>query len=68
MKIKTSPCSFIELRECLKNVLYDGVKKNSIFPYNCEALADTGNFSVILLADDIDNISKLEQNLIEIEV
>jgi len=68
MKIKTSPCSFIELKVCLKNVLYDGVKTNSIFPYNCEALADAGNFSVILLAEDIDNISKLEQTVKEMEV
>jgi len=68
MKIKTTPCSFIELKERLKTVLYNGVKTNSIFPYNCEALPDTGNFSVILLAKNMDNISKLEQTVKEIEV
>jgi hypothetical protein len=68
MKIKTSPCSFIELKELLKPNLFDGVNVNSIFPYNCEALADTGNFSVILLAENMDNISKLEQTVKEMEV
>ena len=68
MKIKTSPCSFIELKEHLKTVLYDGVKANSIFPFNCEALPDTGNFSVIFLAENMDNVSKLEQTIKEIEV
>jgi hypothetical protein len=37
MKIKTSPCSFIELKKRLKTFLYNGVNVNSIFPYNCEA-------------------------------
>jgi biotin carboxylase len=68
MKIKTAPCSFIELKERLKTVLYNGVKINSIFPYNCEALPDTGNFSVILLAKNMDNISKLEQIIKKMEV
>lgn len=68
MKIKTSPCSFIELKERLKTLLYNGVKRNSIFPYNYEAIEDTGNFSVILLAENIYNISKLEQTVKEILV
>lgn len=68
MKIKTSPCSFIELKERLKTLLYNGVKRNSIFPYNYEAIQDTGNFSVILLAENIYNISKLEQTVKEILV
>jgi len=68
MKIKTSPCSFIELKEHLKTVIYNGGKANSIFPYNCEALSDTGNFSVIFLAENMDNVSKLEQTIKEMEV
>ncbi len=68
MKIKTSPCSFIELKERLKTLLYNGVKRNSIFPYNCESIQDTGNFSVILLAENMYNISKLEQTVNEILV
>jgi len=63
MKIKTTPSTFIELKECLKSSLYDGVKTNSIFPFNCEALADTGNFSLILLSENIENISILEQSV-----
>lgn len=65
MKIKTTPCSFIELKERLKPALYDGVKTNSIFPYNCEELSDTGRFSLIFLAE---NISILEKGVKEMEI
>jgi len=68
MKVKTSPCSFIKLKERLKTFLYDGVKTNSIFPYNCEALQDTGSFSIIILAENMDIISMLEQEVKEMEV
>ena len=67
MKVKVNPCSFNELIKDLESSLYDGVKTNSIFPYNCEALTDTGNFSVILMAENIENISMLEQRVIELD-
>lgn len=63
MKINTTPCSFIELKENLASILYDGVKTNSIFPYNCELLSNTGSFSIILLAENIENILILEQKI-----
>ena len=68
MKVKTSPCSFIKLKERLKTFLYNCVKTNSIFPYNCEALQDTGSFSIIILAENMDIISMLEQEVKEMEV
>jgi len=68
MKIKTTPCSFIELKERLKSALYDGVRTNSIFPFNSKALPDTGSFSLILLAENIENISILEQIVKEMEI
>lgn len=68
MKIKTTPCSFKVLKERLKPTLYDGVKTNSIFPYNCEELSNTGNFSFIILAENIENISILEKEVKEIEI
>ena len=67
MKLRISPCSFIELNEKLKSNIYDGIKTNSIFPYNCEALFDTGYFSLILLAENTENISILENSLKEVE-
>ena len=68
MKIKTTPCSFIELKERLRSALYDGVRTNSIFPFNSNALPDTGSFSLILLAQNIENISTLEHIVKEMEI
>ncbi len=67
MKLKIDPCSFNVLKEKFKSDLYDGVKINSIFPYNCEALSDTGCFSIILLAENTEKISNLENRLKEVE-
>jgi hypothetical protein len=67
MKLKINPCSFNELKEKLKSYFYDGVKTNSIFPYNCEALSDTGYFSLILLAENTEAISILENVLNEVK-
>ncbi|NOR76444.1 MAG: hypothetical protein GQ525_14965, partial [Draconibacterium sp.] len=68
VKIKTTPCSFNELKERLKSSLYDGEKLNSVFPYNCEELLNTGRFSLIYLAENIENISILEQGVKEIQI
>jgi hypothetical protein len=68
VKIKTTPCSFLELKERLKPALYDGVKTNSIFPYNCEELTDTGRFNLIFLAKNIENVSILEKGVKEMEI
>jgi len=63
IKVKTTPCSFIELKKRLKSSIFDGVKKQSIFPYNCDLLQKTGSFSVLLLADNMTQISELEQEV-----
>ena len=68
VKIKTTPCSFIELKERLKSSIYDGEKLNSVFPYNCEELLNTGRFSLIFLAENIENISILEHEVKEIQI
>jgi len=67
MKIRTSPCSFNELKEKLKLDIYDGEKINSIFPYTCEVLSETGYFSFVLLAENTEIISILENRLKEVE-
>ena len=63
MKINITPCTYNELKERLKSILYDGIKTNSIFPYNCEELSNTGFFSLILLAENMDQIYNLEELL-----
>ncbi|RLI99380.1 MAG: hypothetical protein DRP08_07210, partial [Candidatus Aenigmatarchaeota archaeon] len=63
IKIKTPTCSFSELTERIKPVLYDGNKLNSVFPFNCDALALTGDFAVVLLAENVERISFLEESL-----
>jgi hypothetical protein len=68
IKIKTAPCTFVELRKRINFVLYDGSKVNSVFPFNCEDLARTGNFAVILLAEDMDQLYMLEMSLKELGV
>jgi len=63
IKIKTAACTFPELTERIKPVLYDGNKLNSVFPFNCNSLPVTGDFAVILLAQNLDQIIYLEESL-----
>ena len=68
IKIKTSPCSFLDLNKRIEPVLFDGSRLNSVFPFNCNALPLTGNFAVVLLAEDLDHIYYLEESLKEMGV
>jgi len=68
IKIKTPPCSFDELTQRIEPVLYDGNKLNSVFPFTCDTLPFTGDFAVVLLAEDLDHISYLEESLKEMEI
>ncbi len=65
IKIKTQPCSFLELADRIQGILCDGEKINSIFPYNCSSLSSTGDFAVILLAEDLNHLIYLEELLNE---
>jgi hypothetical protein len=56
------------LRKRIDSVLYDGSKLNSVFPFNCEDLSRTGNFAVVLLAEDMDQLHMLEMSLKELGV
>ncbi|MGM0771883.1 MAG: hypothetical protein ACQESU_09820, partial [Halobacteriota archaeon] len=53
IKIKTTACSFLELTERIEPVLYDGIKSNSVFPFSCDSLPLSGDFAVILLAENM---------------
>ncbi len=68
IKIKTAACSFLELIERIKPVLYDGKKLNSVFPFNCDTLPLSGDFAIILLAENIDEIFNMEESLKEMGV
>ena len=68
IKIKTAACSFYELIERIKPVLYDGNKSNSVFPYSCDTLPMFGDFAIVLLAENLDNIINMEKSLIEMGV
>ncbi|MCD4800658.1 MAG: hypothetical protein K8R01_03600 [Methanococcoides sp.] len=68
IKIKTAACSFLELTERIGPLLYDGKKLNSVFPFSCDTLPLSGDFAVILLAENIDEIFKMEGSLKEIGV
>ncbi len=61
IKTRTAPCSFSELTGLLTPHLYDGSKLNSIFPLNCGELAESGDFSLVLLAKSMEQIFKLEK-------
>ncbi|MHC1576398.1 MAG: hypothetical protein ACXQTE_03490 [Methanosarcinaceae archaeon] len=63
IKIKTSACSFIELTERIEPILYDGKRLNSVFPFNCDTLPLSGDFAVILLAENMDEIFNMEESL-----
>ena len=63
IKTKTSPCSFPELIDRLAPHLYNGNKLNSVFPLNCKDLPETGDFAIVLLAEDLKQILQLENAL-----
>jgi biotin carboxylase len=68
IKIKTAACTFPALTERIKPVLYNNNKLNSVFPFDCDELPETGNFAVILLARNLDQILYLEKSLKELGV
>jgi hypothetical protein len=63
IKVRTSPCSFSELTERLAPYLYDGSKLNSVFPLNCKELSGRGVYTIVLLAENLDQIFLLENSL-----
>jgi hypothetical protein len=68
MKISISPCSFSELTERLGTLLFDGNKRNSVFPYNCNAIESNGCFAIIMLSEDYHHLVHLEHSLRKIGI
>jgi hypothetical protein len=65
IKIKTAPCTFTQLSKQIDSVLYNGSKLDCVFPFNCEDLSRTGDFAVVLLAQDMNQLHMLEISLKE---
>ena len=63
IKTRTAPCSFPELIGRLAPHLYDGSRLNSVFPLNCNDLSESGDFAIALLAENLEQIIKLEDSL-----
>ena len=63
IKTRTVPCGFQELIHRLGDHLYDGLTLNSIFPLNCKGVAFSGDFAVVLLGENLEQISRLEDLL-----
>jgi hypothetical protein len=67
-RAKTDPCTFPELYERIGALIYDGKKRNCVFPYDCDALSMNGTFAVNLFAVDMYHIQYLERALGELGV
>jgi hypothetical protein len=68
IKIKTAVCTFLELTERIKSLLFDGNKFNSVFPFNCSALPLTGDFAIVILAENMNQIFNMEETLKEMGI
>jgi hypothetical protein len=68
IKITINPCSFTELTEMLGPLLFDGNKRNSVFPYNCDTIESNGCFAIILLSEDYNHLVHLEDSLRKIGI
>jgi hypothetical protein len=64
-----SPChNFRELKARLEGVLYQGERRNGVFPIDCDTLEESGDFTVILFGEDLYHLSQLEASLEEIQI
>jgi hypothetical protein len=63
IKTRTAPCTFQELIHRLGDHLYEDHKLNSLFPLNCKEVPSTGDFAVVLLGENLEQISRLEDSL-----
>ncbi len=63
IKLRIPPCSFHELIVRLTPYLYDGSRLNSVFPLNCKELSQTGDFAVMFLAENQEQIALMEDSL-----
>lgn len=62
-KAKTEPCSFSELVARIEEVVYNGIRKNFVFPYDTDMLSRNGVFAAAILAEDMYHIDYLQDAL-----
>lgn len=62
-KAHTTPCSFDDLCSRIGNMLYDGIKVNSVFPFLTDLLEKDGSLIVHLFAEDMYHIDFMQEAL-----
>ncbi|MCB0334755.1 MAG: hypothetical protein KDD62_00575 [Bdellovibrionales bacterium] len=62
-KARTQPGDFHQLADALGTILYSGKQLNRVFPFDCDMLALNGEFTAVLLAEDMYHIDYLEEAL-----
>lgn len=67
-KASVPPCSYNELTERLSPILFDGARKNSVFPFDLDTLSSNGQFAPLLLGEDMYHIEFLESALKDLGV
>ena len=62
-KAQTQPCAFEELKNNLSDIIYDGQKINSVFPFDCELIEQNGQVTIIIFAEDMFHIDYFQDLL-----
>ena len=62
-KARTKPISFNNLKNLISELIYDGRRINSVFPFDCDLLEKTGEMTVIIFAEDVYHIDYLQDIL-----
>jgi hypothetical protein len=67
-RAEVDPCTFEELAERLRNLLYDGSAINCVFPFDCDGLEANGHFTAVIVAEDFYHAQYLESALVELGI
>ncbi len=68
IKASVDQMPFLELLKKLDQVVYDGRRRNSVFPFDADALPINGGFTALLVAEDMYHIQYLESALTELGI
>jgi hypothetical protein len=64
-KAQTQACSFKDLQEQLTDLIYDGKRINSVFPFDCDLLEQKGELTIIIFAEDLYHIDYIQDLLLQ---
>ncbi len=62
-KAKTIPTTFDQFRLTISEVIYDGKRINSVFPFDCDLLEEKGELTILIFAEDVYHIDYLQDVL-----